>query len=599
MVRYIKEIFVYCYVENRRQKTMQKTGKTLVKLLLCIFFCSVFLNIQGFAENTEADFEAIAQLPKFDRREHGIITPVKDQGASNLCWAYSVIAASEASLVLNGIAPQNVSLSPEALGYIRQNRGQDPLGNTSGEITSASGNWYTASGNCFDAVNVLSQWCGPVSVTDKDINMTNIYDKTAYRMESAVCLNNANDRNAVKRIIAEYGAITFSYNNMRECEFYNPTKETGSSAYPHACTIIGWDDTIPAEKFSPGGAKQDGGWLIKNSYSSLPYFYLSYDCGGSNLVAFKYAPREKYDYNYFYDAAASDFGLTIPHDDHAANIFEAKKGTDSACEYIKAVNVAVKGYGTTCKISVYTDLEQKQDMQDSSNINPEKGNFAAEQTEYFDYPGYYTIELDEPVEVQNGSYFSAIAEVSNSSGNAALRFVLGSKLTYLYGDYWMKSRYTARIKAFTSVEEIAEPSAAPTAEPTAIPSLMPTAEPTAEPSPTPTAEPKATLSPTPTVEPTATPTAAPKLNDRVEFEKLQNGEVLANIIFEQTTPAKQEDIVFYVAYYKDSRLMRVETPELTNMSSLFEIYEPLADCEIRALVWDKNMKPLMYAQKMK
>lgn len=109
-----------------------------------------------------------------------------------------------------------------------------------------------------------------------------------------------------------------------------------------------------------------------------------------------------------------------------------------------------------------------------------------------------------------------------------------------------------------------------------------------EPSPTPTPTP--TLSPTPTVEPTPT--------DRVEFERRADGTILANVIFEKTIPPKQEDIVLYIAYYEDNRLMHVETPKLTKLSALFEVYEPLADCEIKAFVWDKNMKPLMKPQKL-
>ncbi len=44
--------------------------------------------------------------------------------------------------------------------------------------------------------------------------------------------------------------------------------------------------------------------------------------------------------------------------------------------------------------------------------------------------------------------------------------------------------------------------------------------------------------------------------------------------------------------------MRVEMPAIVNMSALFEVYEPLADCEIKVFVWDRNMKPLMKVQKV-
>nr|QGT51007.1 hypothetical protein Firmicute1046_0830 [uncultured Firmicutes bacterium] len=417
---------------------------------------------QTLAELRVSDPTEVARLPRFDSRDYGIITPVKDQKDSDLCWAYSAISASEAAILREGIDPSatkdTLSLSAEGLGYLRHNRAADPLKNTLGEITEHAANWYHTSGNSGDGATVLSQWCGPLK-SDEAINMNTAYANTAYLMERAVCLENAKDRDAIKRAIAQYGAVTFSYNNKRECDYYNAYNETGSSAYPHACTLIGWDDTIPAEKFQPGGAKQDGGWIVKNSYHSLPYFYLSYDCGSSNLVAFDYAPRDLYDYNYFYDGRAQDFGLNVKGNDYAANVFEAKKGEDGKSEFIQAVNVGVNGKGVTCEIAIYTDLQDAQDISDISNTVPAKGTLAVTQTAQFEHAGYYTVTLDTPVRIEKGSYFSVVAKVSNTAGTAAVRLTSDNKRTYFFKDYWFKSKYAARIKAFTVVQE--EEAAAP------------------------------------------------------------------------------------------------------------------------------------------
>ena len=72
-------------------------------------------------------------------------------------------------------------------------------------------------------------------------------------------------------------------------------------------TIVGWDDTIPASIFRPKTASQNGGWIIKNSYNSLPYFYLSYDSAIGNTCGFKYANRSEFDFNYFYDNVFVNF----------------------------------------------------------------------------------------------------------------------------------------------------------------------------------------------------------------------------------------------------------------------------------------------------
>jgi len=285
--------------------------------------------------------------------------------------------------------------------------------------------------------------------------LKNIYDNTDYRLENAIYIENEKDRDAIKRAIVQYGAVTFSYNNKSERDYHNAKNETGSSAYPHACTIIGWDDSIPATKFQPGGATQDGGWIIKNSYNSLPYFYLSYDCGSTSIVAFDYAPREEYTYNYFYDSHVQDFGLTlsIKGNNYVSNVFEAKKGVDSMSEYMKAVNVGIIGKNVTCEVEIYTDLQEMQDIGNISNITPTKGTLAAQKTEVFEHAGYHTIMLDTPIKIEQGSYFSVVIKVSSTASKAAVRLTQESNLTYLNQDYWYKSNYAARIKAFTVCEE--------------------------------------------------------------------------------------------------------------------------------------------------
>ena len=91
----------------------------------------------------------------------------------------------------------------------------------------------------------------------------NGWSNAAYKLESAISVDGKNlnkdaaAREKMKRAIVKYGAVTFSYNNVREAYYYNPSEESGSS--PHACTIIGWDDTIPAENFYPSKTTTDGG----------------------------------------------------------------------------------------------------------------------------------------------------------------------------------------------------------------------------------------------------------------------------------------------------------------------------------------------------
>lgn len=122
-------------------------------------------------------------------------------------------------------------------------------------------------------------------------------------------------------------------------------------------------------------------------------------------------------------------------------------------EYIKAVNVGIIGKNVTCEAEIYTDLQEMQDISNISNITPTKGTLAAQKTEMFEHAGLFTIVLDKPIKIEKGSYFSVVIKVSNSAGNAVVRLTQESNLTYLNKDYWYKSAYAARIKAFTVCEE--------------------------------------------------------------------------------------------------------------------------------------------------
>lgn len=426
------------------------------KLTFCVLCIFAILMLSGYAaeaktaeELRNADISELAAQPKFDAREYGIITPVRDQGSTSLCWAYSAASASEASILRSGIDKNSnpFFLSPQQIGYARNNRGADPLGNTVGETSKNPDNWENTSGGTKYAAALLSTWCGPVK--SDVLYDANGWENAAYKLESAIAVDGQRlntdvaAREKMKRAIVKYGAVTFSYNYVRNADFYNPNGELGS--FPHACTIIGWDDTIPAESFYPGSTTTDGGWLVKNSYFSLPYFYLSYEVTCEQIYAFSYAANEKYDYNYFYDAAASDSGIgSLMQIKQAANVFEAKGGDDNKSEWIKAISVAVVGENADCTVEIYTDVPD-------GSFTPDKLVPAAVKTAHFEYGGFNCIELDRPIEVKKGSKFAAVVKVSN----AYITMSENEGSSYVYRGGWIASP-AVRIKVFTKTLEKSE-----------------------------------------------------------------------------------------------------------------------------------------------
>ena len=445
---------------------MKKRKISLFALFAVLFSASLFVTV-SFAKTADGEsyktlsyrtlpsLEEIVSLPEYDGRDYGIITPVKDQGSTNLCWAYSSIAASEASIVRSGLKPlDEVNLNPTAAAYRVNNRGNDPLGNTSGNYVS--GDFTTFTGNPSKIATIFSGWWGPVSGANATVDP---FENSEFRLENAVHIpENKNDpalRIAeIKKAIAKYGAVTFQYNNRNNIYYYNPKNEKSGSSYPHACAIVGWNDNIPAENFAPDGATMNGGWLIKNSYSSLPsgypYFYISYDNTSSSMYAFSYVERKAYDRNYYYDGDIDDFPLR--NDKHVANVYRAGSEVSGKTEKITAVNVGVEGNGYTLEAEIYTGLSSPFEAE---NAPVAGGKSVAKKTMSFDYGGYVTMRLDEPVSLSAGEWFSVVVRVVE--GNAKIRLgVKNSKtLSYVgsYGNYVKFENYVGRIKAFTTFYE--------------------------------------------------------------------------------------------------------------------------------------------------
>ena len=410
-------------------------------------------NYKTLSYKTLPSEEEIIALSAYDGRDYGIITPVKDQGSTNLCWAYSSVAASEASIVRSGLKRlEEVNLNPTAAAYRVNNRGEDPLRNTSGEYVS--GDFTSFAGNPSKIATIFSGWWGPVSGTNANVDP---FVNSDFRLENAVHIPENKDNPSslriaeIKKAIAKYGAVTFQYNNLHNNYYYNPKNEKNGSSYPHACTIIGWDDNIPAERFAPDGATMNGGWLIKNSYASLPdgypYFYISYDNTSSSMYAFSYVEKETYDRNYYYDGAINDFPLR--NDKHVANVYRAGSEVSGKTEKITAVNVGVEGNDYTLEVEIYTGLSSPFEAE---NAPVEGGRSAAKKTARFDYGGYVTVRLDEPVTLSAGEWFSVIVRVSEGTAKIRLGVKNGKDLSYAgsYGSYAKFGNFVGRIKAFTT-----------------------------------------------------------------------------------------------------------------------------------------------------
>ncbi len=423
--------------------------KRILSLLLSLLIVSSSLVITPavFAQEAQvaSQTQSVSSLPsKYDPRELNMASPVKDQYLHSNCWAHAAMATMEQNLLKQGLVtdPLSLKLSGEQFSYGLFNIKDDPLNNTAGDYNWSSKAYNeTGLNNTFVSFH-LSTWPGLV---DLDVDyyqgreMALDYSNAKYKVKNARFYYTPTVEE-MKTAVFTYGAMYASIPteglNRDSHYYYNSSRLTN-----HAVTIVGWDDSISATKFSDQVDKQpsrDGAWLVKNTWGDYSndggYVWVSYDHKVETCVAFECMLQDEYDNNYFYDRSIgiSDTGRYFDGDttnDLTANIFEAKKSSDTEAEYLKAVNVAFavdKNIGADCTIRVYTDVDE---------TNPESGKLVHTQTEFFDRSGIYTIDLDKAIELKKGQKFSVVSELNAREG--------GTCFTYLATKYSLSDFFTS------------------------------------------------------------------------------------------------------------------------------------------------------------
>ncbi|MCR5503949.1 MAG: InlB B-repeat-containing protein [Lachnospiraceae bacterium] len=383
------------------------------------------------------------------------LPPLRAQSPYGTCWAFSSIALAELNLLKKGITLPD-DLSELHLAYFSYNFTEDPLGGTAGDSNRALGKDFLArGGNLGFSSSVLSAWEGAVNEDTRpystasetmtidaeeaytDRTFRNTYEDPAAHLTDyyEILLRNAQNEidwagmEKAKEYVRDYGGVGISYyspsgtssstspsvySTEYNC-FYDPELHKATN---HAVTIVGWDDTFPAERF-PNSQKPagDGAWLIRNSwikggtYENSQkyggYFWMSYynatqsDTG----YAFIFGPADDYDNNYQYDGSMFSYVPTTYYS--AANVFTAHAfGADNG-EELRAASFYTNSTNFNYRIEVYTDLPE-------NVTDPTDGTKALTVSGAKEQAGYHTIPFDPGVSLRPGTKFSVVVTLTKS-----------------------------------------------------------------------------------------------------------------------------------------------------------------------------------------
>lgn len=396
---------------------------------------------------------------KYDPREDDAISAnipaIRSQSPFGTCWAHSAMAMVEMSLLKQGSLPSNENMSEFQTVFFMNHDWIDPLGLCTGDnfhlvdsssSTTLSPNWYTSGNNTVYTKFMLMDWVGAVSeVKEPETKYSVLQDKKgsaflddsyAISKDSAhvqdVYVINSKDKDIVKQMISDYGAVGISYYenntyyNANKAAYYNNVNKSTN----HAVAAVGWDDNFDASNFktTPPG---NGAWLIRNSwgdwYGENGYFWISYY--DTSLSGTAYAVRavssdenEYYDHNYQYDGGISTYKLGFSSGVEEANVFTAK-----GKEVLKAV-------------AIYTDANCNYDIKIYKNLtdenDPTSGEEVASLDGFQELEGYHTVELeDEKVSLNPDEVFSVVVTLKNNN-NISTHFAIDNDFHggWIYSD---------------------------------------------------------------------------------------------------------------------------------------------------------------------
>lgn len=368
-------------------------------------------------------FSAEPEIPSaYDLRAEGRITPAKDQGLSGACWAFASFASLESNL------------APSELRDFSENNIKNLL---SSQYSDGFDRLHSGGGNDLMAAAYLARWSGPVDESDDPFNDWSGVSSEGFPVQKHVQniflmppRSNSLDNENIKLAVLKYGAVyTTIYSVGLKDSYYDSTHN--SSYYPsgsiidHAVSIVGWNDSYPAEYFSnnPGG---DGAFIIKNSWGDdwgeNGYCYVSYYDAvlGKKAENSVFLPEDSLNYDriYQYDPLGwvSQTGYKDTETAWQANVFTAE-----SAEILKAVSFYTVNSNTEYEVRVYLDP-------DSGPLNRE-GVYVLSQNGSFDFSGYHTVLLENGINLSSGQSFSVVVKLTTPGETAPLAV---EKLEYYY-----------------------------------------------------------------------------------------------------------------------------------------------------------------------
>lgn len=374
-----------------------------------------------------ASIQFFSELPSYySSVDEGIVSPVKNQVSTGLCWAFSTISMLETSMKMKNYPNDGFfDFSEMHLARFciagRETDTASPIYNDGFNFDGTVVSAY--SGNPMLAAYTVLSGAGPAleenygffngRLSAGEISYSEKY-KSAAELTDLIEMNGS-DTDDIKRAIMEYGSVSvFVDSNSISSGAYVP----GSSAN-HVVTVVGWDDS---RTFTVNNISYTGAWIFKNSWGSewqdngfgyVPYSDKVVSGAGAYVLS---ADKKEYHDIYQYTGFAPLGALGVRSDNITlANVFHNNH------EYEESLN----SFGTTV-VNKNTEYELTIYVSDTKPDTPSSGTAVYQQTGVFPHTGYCKIELNDKVILKPDSYFSICIKHINPTGDNISFAVEGS-----------------------------------------------------------------------------------------------------------------------------------------------------------------------------
>lgn len=359
--------------------------------------------------------------PQYDSRDYNCITSVKNQGSTGGCWSFCTMSALESDSIKKGyVSFGEADFSESHLVWFALNPVVSDVNSPFyGDGTNIS-NPYFYGGNWLIAASALSRWNGVAPDSDfpyypNDVSLMGNYDESdRYNTETGVVLDSVEvlpDTASIKSWIVEHGSVMalcyFDNSCLNLCNGEYAYYYGGENDINHAITIVGWDDSFSATNFKQGSQPAShGAWLVKNSwgsnYANNGYFWISYeDAALSDFAGYTAQKADNYRTNYSYNGTYWESAVSHNGVAQIASVFETKE-----YEKLAAVSTYTLQPSTDLTVYVYTNAVS----------GPVSGTLSYTYSTKINNSGYHTVHLPEEIEMEPGTKFSIVLELSHPSG---------------------------------------------------------------------------------------------------------------------------------------------------------------------------------------